>query len=112
MGRFQGESPGTEGGDHGEQYVQTCFWRVAFFPRCLQVRLNPQASSRQCPLGGLLITLIFEIDTIPKPHGLGKPARHIYSEQSSINVGQYLKKIEVCPRRFGSRTVKVTTVSK
>jgi hypothetical protein len=65
----------------------------------LRSHLILQASFRQYARSCLLAALVLEIDTIPKPHGLGQPPQHINGERSSINVGQNIEKIEFCPKK-------------
>jgi hypothetical protein len=63
-------------------------------PHRRQSRLIPQASFRQCALNGLLAALVLEIDTIPKPDGLGMPSPIDSLEQNSIDFGSHSMMIE------------------
>ena len=48
-----------------------------------------QASIPRVAPNGILAALVLEVDTIPKPHGLGSGNRHYNYEQNSDNLGQY-----------------------
>jgi hypothetical protein len=54
----------------------------AVCPYCRQHCLNPQALIRQYPAKSVLAALVLEIDTIPKPDGLGREKQNFNNEQN------------------------------
>jgi hypothetical protein len=68
-----------------------------FCPCCGQHGQNPQASFRLSPAKSVLAALVLEIDTIPKPHGLGRWMRQTNIERNSNNLGRRSMMFEFCP---------------
>jgi hypothetical protein len=64
----------------------------------LRSHLNLQASFRQYARSCLLAVLVLEIDTIPKPHGLGMASPTASLEQNSID-------FESCSRLIEDRSI-------
>ena len=80
-GRFHSESLGTEAAIMGRDACEHILGASLRLCR-LRSHLNLQASFRQYARSCLLTALVLEIDTIPKPDGLGTIKDIAYIEQN------------------------------
>ena len=99
QGRFHRELLGTRAAIMGRNTCEHVFG--ASLRLCsLRSHLILQASFRQYARSCLLAALVLEIDTIPKPHGLGRLMHTVHIELNSIDFEPCSKMIDNCSTAF------------